>query len=65
MARPCHNHECCGQFAEVGSILHVHSLPAWMWGKLWNDLEVYMVSDGVDTCNVGDFANEFVEEADA
>ena len=65
MGRHCHNHECCDSFVEFGSILHVHCAPAWRWGKLWNDLEVYMVFEGVDTCKVGYLAKEFVEEADA
>lgn len=48
MASHFHNHDCCGKFVEAVSILHVHCFPAWRWSKLWNDLEVCIVSDDVE-----------------
>ena len=36
---------------EVGSILHVQCVPAWR-GQWWNDLEVYLVVDGIATGKV-------------
>jgi len=44
--------------------LHVHCAPCWRKGQWWNDLEVYLVVDGVDTCKVGYLSKEFCGEAD-
>jgi hypothetical protein len=42
----------------------VHCVPCWRRGQWWNDLEVYLVVDGVDTCKVGYLSKEFCGEAD-
>ena len=44
--------------------MHVHCAPCWRKGQWWNDLEVYLVVDGVDTCKVGYLSKEFCGEAD-
>ena len=43
--------------------MHVHCVPCWRRGQWWNDLEVYLVVDGVDTCKVGYLSKEFCGEA--
>ena len=64
MGRFCHQHECCGKWVVVGSILHVQCVQAWRRGQWWNDLEVYLVVDGIKTCKVGYLSKDFCEEAD-
>ena len=49
---------------EVGSILHVQCVPLWRKGQWWNDLEVYLVVDGIDTCKVGYLSKDICEEVD-
>ena len=44
--------------------MHVHCVPCWRRGQWWNDYEVYLVVDGVDTCKVGYLSKEFCGEAD-
>jgi len=56
--------KCCGKLVEVGSILHVRCVLAWGRGQWWNDLEVYLMADGVDTCKVGYLSKDFCGEAD-
>ena len=43
--------------------MHVHCVPCWRKGQWWNDLEVYLVVDGVETCKVGYLSKEFCGEA--
>ena len=44
--------------------MHVHCVPCWRRGQWWNDLDVYLVVDGVDTCKVGYLPKELCGEAD-
>ncbi len=64
MGRFCCQHECCGKWVEVGSILHVQCVPAWRRGQWWNDLEVYLVVDSIDTSKVGYLSKDFCVKAD-
>ena len=59
----CNKHDTCGKWAENGTVVRVHCVQAWRRGHYHNDLEVYVVVDGVNTCKVGYLAKEHATEA--
>ena len=61
--RSCDNHGTCGKWVENGTVVRVHCVQAWRGGQYHNDLEVYVVVDGVNTCKVGYLAKEHEPEA--
>ena len=44
--------------------MHVHCDPCWRKGQWWNNLEVYLVVDDVETCKVRYLSKDFCGEAD-
>ena len=64
VGRKCNQHSTCGECVTIGSILHLHCVPDWRRGRLVNDIEVYLVVGGEDTCKVGFVAKEHSNEAE-
>ncbi len=61
--RSCNNHETCGIWVEIGSVVRVSCVQVWRRGRYHNDLEVYFVEDGLNTCKVGYLAKQHEVES--